>query len=59
MESKDEKIQDTIPEFSQEELEEAIRKKGGRPSNRTRELRERIKEAQEVTDLLGILRSDQ
>lgn len=55
MESKDE----TIPEFefSEEELMEALRKKGGRPSNRTRELRERLQEAQEITDIIGILRS--
>lgn len=57
MESEDEVISDAEFEFSKEELEEAIRKKAGRPSNRTRELRERLQEANRLKDLITILDS--
>lgn len=57
MESEKETISTIDIEFSEEELLEALKKKGGRPSNRTRELRERLQEAQQVTDILGILKS--
>ena len=57
MESTDKTIPDADFEFSQEELEEALKKKMGRPSNRTRQLRERIKDANRLSDILGIIDS--
>jgi hypothetical protein len=57
MGSKEETISELDFEFSQEELEEALKRKGGRPSNRTRELRARLKDAQQFTDIMGILNS--
>ncbi len=57
MESTDGNLPDAEFEFSQEELEEALKPKPGRPSNRIRELRENIKDAQRLTSILGILDS--
>lgn len=57
MESEDEQVSDNEFEFSADELEEAVKRKPGRPSNRTRELRENIKDAQRLTSILGILDS--
>ena len=57
MESDNENISEESFEFSAEELEEAIKRKPGRPSNRTRELRENIKDAKRLTSILGILDS--
>ena len=57
MGSTEEEISEFDLEFSEEEVLEAIKKKGGRPSNRTREIRERIHEAKRLTDILGILDS--
>lgn len=61
MESEEESIRSSKQtlefEFSEEEIEEAVKKKPGRPSNRTRELRGRLKDAERLTGLLGILDS--
>jgi hypothetical protein len=57
MESQDEEVSETSFEFSVEEMEEALKKKPGRPSTRTRELRQRLEEADKLRDILGILNS--
>lgn len=57
MESKKKDIPGVDSEFSIEEVEEALKKKEGRPSNRTREIRKRLQEAQRFRDIMGILDS--